>query len=84
MIEMNRETVIIDDHGNTLTKILLTTKSQEKQHPFPGARPIVIETTKRTRNQQGAAIARIARTEIEVASEMVNIARQRGDQGLPR
>ena len=84
MIEMNRESVIIDDHGNMLTKILLTIKIQEKQRPFPSARRIVIETTKRTRNQHGAAIAPIARTEIEVASEMVNIARQRGDQDLPR
>ena len=84
MIEMNHESAIIDDHGNTPTKTLLMIRSQEQQHPLPSARPTVIETRIRTRNQHEAAIARIARTEIEVASEMVNIAPQRGDQGLPR
>ena len=84
MIEMNHESAIIDDHGNTPTKTLLMIKSREQQHPPSSARPIVIETRTRTRNQRGAAIARIARTEIEVASEMASIDRQRGDQGLPR
>lgn len=84
MTEMNHESAIIDDHGNTPTKTLLTIKSQEQQHPLPSARPIVIETRIRTRNQHGAAIARIAHTETGVASEMVNIGRQGGDQGLPR